>query len=89
MHLQGCDVLVLGGYARHGDYHTLIAGVARVTRNGQLLLILLADFNVPPDELEEDGSLSQLHASVIRPEGSKTCHQQGGSFIDYGQSLSH
>lgn len=84
VHLRGVDVMVIGGYARHGDYSSLAAAVARITRNGKLPFIWLTDFNASPTELEEAEWLDQLDAKVIRPDASLTCHQGGGSLIDYG-----
>ncbi len=84
VHLEGVDVLIFGGYARHGDYSQLAAAVARATRNGQLPFVWLADFNASPSELEEAEWLGRLDAHVIRPDASITCHQGRGSIIDFG-----
>ncbi len=82
-HLQGVDVLVFGGYARHGDHAELAVALATASRNGSLPFICLADFNTPPTRLEEAEWLLQLDAVVVRPNAVITCHQGQGTLIDY------
>ena len=84
VHLRGVDVMVLGGYARNGDYHQMAAAIARMTRHGKVPFVLLADFNASPDEVREEGWLNELDAEVILPQASITCHQGAGSLIDFG-----
>ncbi len=82
--LRGGDIIVLGGYARNSAYLTLLRQVALATGHGRSPFILLADFNVPPDVLEQDEALAALDAVVMRPEGgSISCHQGAGTLIDY------
>ena len=80
--LRGVDVLVLGGYAKDGGYHRLAAAVARITRNGKLPCIWLADFNAPPDELRDAAWLERPDANVTR-EASVMHHVGRGALIDY------
>ena len=84
LHLQGVDVLVLGGYARNGEYQQQAAAVARVTRNGRLPFIWLADFNHDPKHVQEEPWLEQLDACVMVPDTEVTCHAGSGSLIDFG-----
>ena len=52
--LRGIDVIILGGYARDGDWRSQIEAVASVTRNGSLPFIWRPDFNDAPDTLREE-----------------------------------
>ena len=83
LHLQGSDVLVLGGYARDGEHQPLAEAVARISRNGSLPFIWLADFNTPPEELQRAGWLEKLKARIMKPDAEITCHAGHGSLIDY------
>ena len=83
LHLVGVDVLVLGSYARHGNYEQQVRSIARVSRNGQLPFVWVADFNAHPTVLEESNWLARLDAAVVRPDADITCHQGSGSLIDY------
>ncbi len=82
--LRGGELLILGGYAREGRYLSQLAEVARLTENGRRPFVWLADWNVPPEALEEEPALAALGAVVVRPQGgSASCHQGGGTLIDY------
>ena len=83
LHLRGVDVLVLGGYARDGEYQEMATAIARITRNGTLPFIWLADFNAPPCQLRDGPWLARLDACVIVPDVQITCHAGSGSLIDY------
>ena len=83
LHLRSSDIMVLGGYARDGEYHPLATSVAQITRNGKVPFVWLADFNAPPDELKDPDWLDRLDACVIRPDSQITCHVGSGSLIDF------
>ena len=87
VHFRGVDVLILGGYARDGEYQETAAAVARIIRNGTLPFVRLADFNTEPATLRAESWLDRLRAQVIVPDTAITCHQGGGSMIDYGICL--
>ena len=82
--LRGIDVIILGGYARDGDWRSQIEAVASVTRNGSLPFIWLSDFNDAPDTLREEPWYDWLAAEVIVPDKHITCHAGSGSLIDFG-----
>ena len=83
LHMAGSDVLLLAGYARHGDVSTLMSRVAELTNNGRLPFILLGDFNRDFEELREAPWWAMLGAKLVRPSGgSVSCHQGQGSLID-------
>ncbi len=82
--LRGAELLVFGGYAREGKYLPLLAQVAKATMNGKIPFVWLADFNVPPEALENEPALTALDAVVLRPTGGAiSCHQGAGSLIDF------
>ena len=54
VHLRGVDVIVLGGYARDGDWRSQVFAVATITRNGSLAFIWHADFNEGPTALSRN-----------------------------------
>ena len=74
VHLRITDVLVLGGYARHGEFQEPAAAVARIMRNGAIPFLWLADFNASPSELDQPEFLDPLNACVLRPGADATCH---------------
>ena len=83
-HLKGIDVIILGGYARDGDWRSQIEAVAAITRNGSLPFIWLSDFNDVPSTLRQEPWYDWLAAEVIVPDKHITCHAGSGSLIDFG-----
>ena len=82
--LRGVDVIILGGYARDGDWRSQIEAVATITRNGSLPFIWLADFNDALGTLRQEPWHDWLAAEVIVPDKHITCHMGSGSVIDFG-----
>ena len=76
--------MVLGSYARNGDWRSQVTAVARITRNSSLPFVWLADFNDDPSTLRQEPWCDWLAAEVIVPDKQITCHMGSGSLIDYG-----
>ena len=68
--LRDSNVIVLAGYARHGNVDELFHAVAEHTRNGQIPFLCVADFNVTPDVLQNHIGLTALQACIITPENT-------------------
>ncbi len=82
--LRGSEVLVFGSYAREGHYLQQLSEVAKVTLQGRIPFVWLADFNAPADALEAEPGVAALDAVVVRPSGGRiSCHQGAGSLIDF------
>ena len=82
--LEG-DVVLIGAYCRNGETEAKMRQVAMWTRGGRIPFIMAADFNKPVAELQKMPWLGILKAQIITPktDGNVTCHQGGGSLIDY------
>ena len=62
----------------------LLEEIEVITKRGKLPFILLADFNIEPEEWSKLAWLERNGAAVIRPEGVEaTCRKGRGTLIDY------
>ena len=62
----------------------LLEEIELITKKGKLPFILLADFNIEPEEWSKLAWLERNGAAIIRPEGVEaTCRKGRGTLIDY------
>ena len=62
----------------------LLEEIELITKKGKLPFILLADFNVEPEEWNKLAWLERNGAAIIQPEGVEaTCRKGRGTLIDY------
>ena len=77
-------VTFLAGYAKDGHAEILFEKTAAETNFGRKLFILVADFNITPEEMQEAPWISRLNASILHF-GEPRCKSREGivSEIDY------
>ena len=88
LHMHKSNLMVFAAYCRHGCCQHVLDRVAELTFNGAAAFLLMADFNVVPQDLLTSPMLAALDAEIVEPTGgSFTCHQGGGRMFDYPHCL--
>ena len=80
--VQGGSILVLVAYFQDGEGFgcknlELLEEIEVITERGKLPFILLADFNIEPEEWSKLAWLERNGAAVIRPEGVEATCRKG------------